>query len=223
MLSEGRFDGLPDVKPMLPFVSLSSVIVARPIEEDRHRILTCTQPNLPILGPHGFDSAPPGTSPGDRNVARIFDVIALPRSPTPVALGQIPLSPSNPEFAHRRLWRLPIAFNVILTTLISFFNNIWATSDSEVEEIRLAVEIRTLLQVSKLNLPLSGPSDRSGNLGGCNNNKDDHHGQSAKRSFDQFNADELAGEQASNRMEGTKNDGDRSMSRIPLHTVLINF
>ena len=227
MLSEGRFDDLPDLKQMLPFLSLSSVVVVHPIKEDRPRILTCSQPDLSILGADGFDLAPPGTSPGDPNVARIFGVTALPPSPIPVSLGQIPLSPSNPEFAHRRLWRLPIAFPVTLTTLISFLNNkIW-TTNLEVEEIRLALEIRTLLQVSILNLPLHGPSGGNGSSGNpsgsSSNNKDDHHGQSAKRSFDQFNTNELAGEQSSNRMEGVKDDGDWSMSCIPLRTFFINF
>ena len=222
MLSEGRFDSLPDVKPILPFISLSSVIVVKPIKEDRHRILTCSQPNLSILGADGFDVAPPGTSPGDPNVARIFDVIALPSSPIPVVLGQIPLSPSNPEFAHRRLWRLPIPFPVTLTTFFSFISNAWS---SEVQEIRLALEIRVLLQMSKLGLSLPGPSDSSGgsgNPGDSSNDKDEHDGRLAKRSFDQFNADQLAGEQASNRMGGVKDDGDLSVSCIPFRTVFIN-
>jgi hypothetical protein len=182
---------------MLPCVLISSVVVFKPIKEDRRRILTCSQPNLSILGAGGFDLAPPGTSPGDSNVARIFDVIALPSSPIPVALGQVPLSLSNPEFAHRRLWRLPNAFPVILTTLFSFISNVWT---SEVEEIRLALEIRVFLRLSKLNLSLSGPSD-----GSCDssNEKDEDDGRSAKRSFDQFNADELAEEQVSNRIGGT--------------------
>jgi hypothetical protein len=151
MLSEGRFDDLPDVKQMLPFVLLSSVVAFKPIKEDHHRILTCSLPNLSILSTDGFDLAPPGASPGDPNVARIFDVIALPSSPIPVAFGQIPLSPSNPEFAHRHLWRLPIAFPVILTTLFSFISNVWT---SEVEEIRFALDIRVLLRLSRLDLPV---------------------------------------------------------------------
>jgi hypothetical protein len=86
---------------------------------------------------------------------------------------------------------------VILTTLFSFISNVWT---SEVEEIRLALEIRVFLRLSKLNLSLSGPSD-----GSCDstNEKDEDDGRSAKRSFDQFNADELAEEQVSNRIGGT--------------------
>ena len=216
MLTEGRFDDLPDVKQMLPFVLLSSVVVFKPIKDDHHSILTCSQPNLSILGADGFDLAPPGTSPGDPNVARIFDVITLPSSPIPVTFGQIPLSPSNPEFAHRRLWRLPIAFPMILTALFSFISNIW---NSEVEEIQLALEIRVLLRLSKLNLSLSGPSDGSGD---ASNDKDEEDSRSAKCSFDQFNADELAEEQASNRMGGANDDGDLSMSCMPFRTVFIN-
>ena len=218
MLLEGRFDSLPDVKPMLPFVSLSSLIVLQPIQEDRHRILTCSQPNLSIFGADGFNLAPPGTSPGDPNVARIFDVIALPSCSVPVALGQIPLSPSNPEFVHRRLWRLPIAFPVILTAFFSCLRDIFK---SEVEEIRLALDIRALLalQLSGLDLLLPGPSDGSGD---SSNDKDKHDGPSAKRSFDQFNADEPAEKQASNRMGGAKDNSDLSASCIPTRTVFIN-
>ena len=58
MLTEGRFDNLPDVKQMLPFVFLSSVVVFKLIKEDHHSILTCSQPNLSILGADGFDLAP---------------------------------------------------------------------------------------------------------------------------------------------------------------------
>jgi hypothetical protein len=216
MLSEGRFDDLPDVKQMLPFILLSSIVVFKPIKEDHHRILTCSLPNLSILGADGFDFAPPGTSSGDTNVARIFDVIALPSSPIPVALGQIPLSPSNPEFAHRRLWRLPIAFPVILTTLFSSISNVCI---SEVEEIRLALDIRVLLRLSRLTLPLSGPSDVSGD---SSDDKDEDGGRSAKGSFDQFNADELAEEQASNMIGGANGDGDLSVFCMPFRTVFIN-
>lgn len=214
MLSEGRFDGLPDAKPILPFLLLSSIVVVKPIDEDRYRILTCSQPNLSILGADGFDLAPPGTSPGDPNVARIFDAIALPSSPIPVAFGQIPLSPSNPEFAHKHLWRLPIPFPVILTALFSVLTNVW---DSEVEEIKLALDIRALLQVSKLKLPLklSLPEPSNGS-GDSSNDKDEHADRSAKRSFDQFNADE---EQASG---GAKDDGNLSVSCISFCTVFIN-
>ena len=53
------------------------------------------------------------------------------------------------------------------------------------------------------------------------NDKDEHDGRSAKRSFDQFNADQLAGEQASNRMGGMKDDGDLSVSCTPFRTVFI--
>ena len=212
---EGRFDGFPDVKPILPFVSLSSVVVFEPINEDRYRILTCSQPNLSILGADGFDLAPPGTSPGDPNVARIFDAIALPPSPIPVALGQIPLSPSNPEFAHRRLWRLRIPFPVILTALFSFLGNIF---NSEVEEIK---KRSTLLckfalfwrypNFPKLSLP--GPSNGSGD---SSDDQDKHDGRSAKHSFDQFNADK---EQASG---GAKDDGNLSVPCIPFCIVFIN-
>ena len=213
MLSEGRFDDLPNVKQILPFVFLFPIVVFKPTKEDYHRILTCSQPHLSILGADGFDLAPPGTSPGDPNVARIFDVIALPSSPIPVALGQIPLSRSDPEFAHRRLWHLPIAFPVILTTLFSFLTHVW---DSQVEEIELALQIHALLQVSRLNLSLSGLSDGSGE---SSNDKDTYDDQSAKRSFGQFNADELAEEPPSNRMGGVKDDGDLSVSHIPFRTV----
>lgn len=219
MISEGRFDGFPDVKLMLPFFSLSSVVILNPIE-DRHRIVTCSQPNLSILGADGFDLAPPGTSPGDPNVARIFDVLALPSFPNPVALGQIPLSPSNAEFAHRRLWRLPIAFPVTLTAFFSFIRNVYT---SEVEEIRLALEIRVLVQLAKLNLSLAMPSDSRGNLGDSSNDQDEHDGRSVKLSIGQFKADEFAEERASNAMGGIQDYGDLSMSSIPFLTVLLTL
>jgi hypothetical protein len=114
--------------------------------------------------------------------------------------------------------RLPIAFPVILTTFLSFISNVWT---SEVEEIRLALEIRALVRLSKskLHLSLSRPSDGTGK---SSNDKDEHDGQSAKHSFHQFNADELAEEQASNRIGGANNDGDLSVSCLLFRTVFIN-
>jgi hypothetical protein len=67
---------------------------------------------------------------------------------------------------------------------------------------------------------LSGPNDSSWD---SSNEKDEDDGRLAKRSFDQFNADELAEEQASNRMPGGANDdGDLSVSCMPFHTFFIN-
>ncbi|KIM42516.1 hypothetical protein M413DRAFT_408373 [Hebeloma cylindrosporum] len=97
----------------------------------------------------GFDFAPPGTSPGDPNVARIFDVTSLPSSPLPISLGQIPLYPSDPQFTHRRLWRLPTAFPVTLTALFSTIRNIVNTQG---EELQLARDIPVLLESPLLGL-----------------------------------------------------------------------
>ena len=91
MLSDGEFRGLPDTKSIIPFLALYSIIVFKPHKEDRYRILTGSLPRLSVLRTDGFEFAPDGTSAGDPNVARIFDVLALPISPIPVVLGQIPL------------------------------------------------------------------------------------------------------------------------------------
>ena len=108
------------------------------------------------------------------------------------------------------------SFPVILTALFSFISNVWT---SEVEEIEPTLEIRVLLRLSNPNLSLSGPSDGSGDT---NNDKDENDDRSAKHSFDQFNADELAEEQASNRIGGANDDGDLSVSCIPFRIVFIN-
>ena len=105
---------------------------------------------------------------------------------------------------------------MILTTLFSFISNVW---NSKVEEIRLALEIRILLRLSKLNLSLSEPSDGSSD---GSNDKDEEDGWSAKCSFDQFNADELAEEQASNRIRGANDHGDLSVFSMPFRPVCIN-
>jgi hypothetical protein len=181
-----------------------SIIVCNLIEEDRHRILTSSQPELSVLRAAGFEPAPASISARDPNVARIFDVLALPPSPLPVCYGQMPLSPSNPKFAHRRLWHLPIA--LILTTFLSAID----IFTSDVEEIQLALQIQGLIQAPILGILGGGGS-------GSGNDKDDYHGQSPRHSFDQFVDDKLALEQDQNRVGGG-NDESGDFGQL-LHTI----
>jgi len=148
MLSHGQFDNLPVANSIIPFTSLYSIVVLKPSNEDRYWIPISSQPNLSILCTNGFVPAPPETSPGDPGVAHIFDVLGLPSSPIPVACGQVPLSPTNPEFTHRHLWRLPLSFPVILTTFLCTLDVL----TSDIEEIRLALGIHWILEASKLGL-----------------------------------------------------------------------
>jgi len=206
MLSDGEFGGLPDTKSIIPFLGLYSIIVFNPNQEDRYRILTGSLPRLSVLRADGFEFAPDGTSAGDPNVVRIFDVLALPISPIPVVLGQIPLSPASPDFAQRHLWRLPVAFPIILTTLLCATFAI----TSDIEELRLALQIRNIIQSAKLGLPMmvsgSDGGGGGGGSGGGNNDKEEDNDKSRKRTFDQFNKQDH--ERDRNRPEGGNNESD---------------
>ncbi|KIM77800.1 hypothetical protein PILCRDRAFT_11698 [Piloderma croceum F 1598] len=171
---------LPNVEDILPFIALFSVVVLTHMEEDRYRIVTTSLPELSILRATGFERASSGTSSGDPHVARIFRVLDLPASPLPVVYGQIPFSPSNPEFAHRGLWHIGIDFPVILTNFICAIDVV----TSDIEEIRLALQIRVLIQASEIRLSFAIGA-------GSNNNEDEHNTKSPKRLFDQFNDDNI--------------------------------
>ena|ERR1700733_7620914 len=137
---------LPNVGVILLFITLSSIIVLTPMEEDRYQIVTTSLPELSILHAAGFEPVPAGTLARDAHVACVFKVLDLPASPLPVVHGQIPLSSSNPEFAHWHLWHIGIDFPVILTTFICAIDVV----TSDIEEIRLALQIRFLIQASEL-------------------------------------------------------------------------
>jgi hypothetical protein len=207
MLSDGEFRGLPDTQSIIPFLGLYSIIVVQPHKEDQYRILTGSLPRLSVLRTDGFEFAPDGTSAGDPNVVRIFDVLAFPNSPIPVVLGQIPLSPASPDFAHRHLWRLPVAFPIILTTLLC--STIAITSD--IEELQLALQIRNIIQSAKLGLPMmvsgsDGGGGGSGSGGGSNTGKEEDNDKSRKRTYDQFSKQDHERDQ--NRPEGGNNESD---------------
>ena len=203
MLSDGEFIGLPDPKPILPFLALYSILVFKLREEDRYRILTGSLPKLSVLRADGFEFAPDGTSPGDPSVARIFDVLALPSSPIPVVLGQIPLSPASPDFAHRHLWRLPVAFPIILTTFLCTTTAL----TSDIEELQLALQIRHIIQGNKLgflSIMVSG-SDGSGS-GGSGGGEVEDNNKSRKLTFEQLS--EQDPERDLNRPEGGNSESD---------------
>ena len=207
MLLDAEFSGLPDTKSIIPFLGLYSIIVFKPHKEDRYRILTGSLPRLSVLHTDGFEFAPDGTSAGDPNVVRIFDVLALPSSPIPVVLGQIPHSPASPDFAHRHLWRLPVAFPIILTTLLCA--TLAITSD--IEELQLALQIRNIIQSAKLGLPMvvsgsDGGGGHGGSGGGSNNDKEEDNDKSRKPTFDQFSEQDHKRDR--NRPEGGNNESD---------------
>jgi hypothetical protein len=102
---------------------------------------------LSVLGSGCFEFALAGISAGDPNTARIIDVLSLPSSSIPVVLGQVPLSPSSPDFAHRHLWRRPVMTGNLTTLLCS---TTVITSDNE---LRLVLRFRYIIQSDLLGFP----------------------------------------------------------------------
>ena len=158
---------------------------------------------LSVLGSGCFEFALAGISAGDPNTARIIDVLSLPSSSIPVVLGQVPLSPASPDFAHRHLWRLPVAFPIILTTFLCTTTAL----TSDIEELQLALQIRHIIQGDKLgflSIMVSG-GDGSGS-GGSGGGEVEDNGESRKLTFEQLS--EQDPERDLNRPEGGNSESD---------------
>jgi len=198
---------LPNAEAILPIIALYSIIILTPMEEDWYQIVTTSLPELSILHATGFEPTPSGTSTGDPHVTRIFRVLDLPASPLPVVYSQIPFSPSNPKFAHRRLWHIGIDFPIILTSFICTIDMV----TSDIEEIQLALHICVLIQASELGLSFTiGASN--------NNNEDEHNTKLPKQLFDRFNEDNL--QQDQNQLgDGNDENDDFGMS-FPLFKIV---
>lgn len=111
---------LPDTKPIEPYLGLFSLVVLNPSRLVGMDLCAQYLPPLSTLKGGRFVRAPERKSALARNVARIFDSVALADEP-PDLVGQqggpIPLSPEQPTFEQVRYWRIPVKMEAVLVAL----------------------------------------------------------------------------------------------------------
>jgi hypothetical protein len=76
--------------------------------------------------------------------------------------GRIPLSPSLPDFAERRFWRLPAQLGAVLAVLVAHA----LTADSTCEEIKLACAIQAVMELKSQQYGVSHPHNAGRPTGG---------------------------------------------------------
>ena len=168
---------LPNPMPILPYLGLFTIIILRQQSLIESFINTQHLPALSILQENRFEFAPDGTLPGDKNVARIFDVEWLHNQhPAPVSLGGVPLLPEDPDFAQQHYWHLPSQTEAILAVLI---DQVGRGGNFQSEEICVAQAIYHRLMLDDLE-PRddggAGPSEGGGPSGGPGHGHGSGHG-----------------------------------------------
>jgi hypothetical protein len=137
---------LPDMRPILPFIGLYTLVVLLPDELSGSEIPAHRPPDLFVLDDNRFISAPADTLHDAPGVVRIFDVSVMPDELTKTYYT-IPLSPEHAEYAQPRYWRVPAKPEVILMILME---RIIHVTESGCEEINHARVIYCILQLHKV-------------------------------------------------------------------------
>jgi len=165
---QGREVDLPNVQSILPFLGLYSLVILQPTELDGLRLLSHHLPALSVLQDDQFVLAPPDTEPDVPGTARIFDALAMidktdialvPAAAAAVASYQIPLSPHDAEFAHRRYWRVPAKPGVMLMMLLERIRHLTSSACEEVNHARV---IWGILMINKAGVEVSRRLDEGG-------------------------------------------------------------
>jgi hypothetical protein len=144
---------LPDAKAILPYIGLFTLVTINPTKTD---VITPYLPSLSIICGAQFVVAPANTSATAKNVARIFEPLAIDDD-TPFNIGAIPISPHDQAFEEKRYWRLPVPAAAIFAALIARLQY----DSSDREDMVLANKILTILM-----LKCYGPSGGVGPSGG---------------------------------------------------------
>ena len=105
-----------------------------------------------------FVKAASGTFPTSKNVARIFDPLALVNN-SPFNPGAIPISPDDPAFKEKRYWRIPVPPAHIFAALIERLQY----DSSRSQDIKLAKTIHHILGLQSLD---EYPPDENGGPAG---------------------------------------------------------
>jgi hypothetical protein len=145
----------------MPFIGLYSLVTLRPSEVINLCLVTPHLPELSQLNGRTFTKAPENMSPNAPDVARIFSSFGMKKDVKEI-YGRIPLSPSLPDFAERRFWRLPAQLGAVLAMLVEHA----LTADSTYEEIKLARAIQAVIELKSQQYGVSPPSNVGSPTGG---------------------------------------------------------
>ncbi|TDL20848.1 hypothetical protein BD410DRAFT_899338 [Rickenella mellea] len=109
-----------DVKPLLPFMALYTLVTLKPDEVREDFLSTSYLPPFSTLDKESlrFIDAPPDSDPYGPNIYRIFDSASV-TSTSPLSWGRIPLTDHFKEFRQRRLWRIPLRLEAVLAEFIA--------------------------------------------------------------------------------------------------------
>jgi hypothetical protein len=111
---------LPDPQAILPYLGLFTMVTLNPTDVAGYKIPTMHLPDLSIIRGQKFVDTRSRTSATARNVARIFDPLALDAN-AQENLGIIPLSSEDQGFQEQRYWRLPIPLGAVFTAMTTSF------------------------------------------------------------------------------------------------------
>ena len=166
---------LPDAKAIFPYLGLFTLVTLNPKRVIGERISTQFLPPLSIIHGKKIVKARSNTLPTSKNVARIFEPLALVND-SPFTPGAIPISPDGQAFEEKRYWRIPIPPAPIFAALIERLNY----DSSECQDIKLVQTIHHILGLQSLdeyeNDGNGGPGGGGGGPSGGNGPNDDNEG-----------------------------------------------
>ena len=150
---------IPYPRFVLPFLGLYTLVALNPQRLENVEFHIYRDAEVSELLDGCWTIVPPNSTPSSSITARIHDATALlPTDHDPGCDLQLSTMPENEQ----RYWRLPIEVTLILTYLLYSVAHL---GKSDIEELRLAIELRSLLSLHSVKYqgPSSGPVDGGGN------------------------------------------------------------
>ena len=142
---------LPDAENIFPYLGLFTLVTLSPPRVIGDSLATLFVPPLSVIRGNKFVKARPNASPTSKNVARIFESLALVPD-SPYNPGAIPISPDDQAFKEKRYWRIPVSPAPIFAALITRLS----FDTSGCQDIRLAKAIHYILGFQSLGGPSGG-------------------------------------------------------------------
>jgi hypothetical protein len=174
--SQGTQVELPDAKAIFPYLGLFTLVTLNPTRVIGDSISTLFVPPLSVIRGKKFVKAASGTFPTAKNVARIFDPLALVNN-SPFNPGAIPISLNDQAFKEKRYWRIPVPPAYIFAALIERLHY----DSSGCQDIRLAKTIHYILGLQSLDEYPPDENDGNGRPSGDSGPNDDNEGGGGPR------------------------------------------
>ena len=162
---------LPDAENIFPYLGLFTLVTLSPPRVIGDSLSTLFVPPLSVIHGNKFVKARPNASPTSKNVARIFESLALVPD-SPYNPGAIPISPDDQAFKEKRYWRIPVSPAPIFAALIARLS----FDISGCQDIRLAKAIYYILGFQSLDENVPDENDGNGGPSGGSGPNDDNEG-----------------------------------------------